>query len=433
MKLTVAFLPALTIGALTHKYLCMNSSLYNLFDSLNQRGIKYFLLTDFESDFRSNDIDLYVNPDSKTAFESLLFNQGWFKRKEPSHHVNHHFYISPASEVYLDVKYSLTFAGSPTDCFTYNRLSQNKLHSKLNSKGVLRPTGLDAIVLYAAHLAYRERGKLEKKHSAYLSQYIDLYRHELDSKGIKVATLIDEWLETRFPEDTSRLREIIAQFFTHSKQKMTRSSRLKYGYGLSVLFLGTDGSGKTTLVKAVNDSLNLKTNKLYLGSGEDNWTSPRMRKFYDYEFKNKALKKLHSIIRSYFVLPLELSLRVLPVFRKSKYHITLIDRFPGFVFLDNKKLRLSIYKLVLPKPDLVFFLYASPEVLVKRKPNETTIERSLHDIKRFEKVANVVSNGNYKRVDTSNLTVEEARNLIMTEIYKHPKVYSNLLTTTSEN
>ncbi len=410
----------------------MNSSLSSLFTYLKENNINYFLLTDFESDLTSNDIDLFVYPNDRQAFENALFKLGWYRRKEPAFHINHHFYISPNSKVYLDVKYELTFANSPSDCFSFDKLNTTKSQVKLNSKGVCRPYGMNAIILYAAHLAYKERGKLEDKHRTYLLHFIELYKYEIDEVDIQVVVQINDWLDKGFPGNTIWLQKIIAPYFVHSKQPMTRPGNLKYGYGLNVLFLGTDGSGKTTLVEAVKDSLNIKNNKLYLGAGEDNWTSHAMKSIYQYSFTSKPFKKIHNLLKSYMVMPLELSLRILPVIRKSKYHVTLIDRFPGFVYLDKHKVRSYIYKFILPKPDLVFFLYASPEVLVKRKPNETTIERSLYDMKRFENVAKLVSNGNYKRIDTSDLTVDEARRMIIDEIYKHPKVYQKLLTTESE-
>jgi thymidylate kinase len=82
----------------------------------------------------------------------------------------------------------------------------------------------------------------------------------------------------------------------------------------------------------------------------------------------------------------------------------------------------------LPKPDLVFFLYADPQVLMKRKPQENTLERSKADLIKFRKVAETVSSGNYISIDTSGLTIDEARDLILSEIYKSHKVYDNLLT-----
>src|SRR5690606_1716117 len=119
--------------------------LQTLFDTLNEGGVKYFLLTDFESDFASNDIDLFVDPSNKVAFEKTLKESGWFKRKEPSYHYNHHFYYSPQSEIYLDVKYALSFASGKDTAYTYLHTEQALSAAVLNGKGVYRPGGTDAV------------------------------------------------------------------------------------------------------------------------------------------------------------------------------------------------------------------------------------------------------------------------------------------------
>jgi thymidylate kinase len=407
----------------------MDAVLPLLFSTLNSKGIKYALLTDFECDFLSQDIDLFVHPTNRLQFEKVLFDMGWYRRKELAYHVNHHFYISPKSAVYLDVKYGPTFANGKDACYTFIGYDSSDIDVQINSKGVCRPSGFNAIALYAAHLAFKERGKLEEKHRVYLAQYIDLYLQEVDASFLEAVEQIQDWLLHSFPGDTSKLQQIIRPYFRLDKKRMTRPKGIKYGYGLNVLFLGTDGSGKTTLVEAVGSSLNLKNNRLYLGAGESSWTSPIMKKIYDYKFSAKPLDRVYSFLKTFAVLPLELSLRIAPIVRKSKYNITLIDRFPGFVFLDKKPGRALLYKSILPTPDLVFFLYADPEVLVKRKPNETTLERSRQDISKFRKVADVISGGHYKSIDTSKLSVNEARDLVISEIFKHPKLYKTMLTT----
>ncbi|TXK46768.1 hypothetical protein FVR03_10525 [Pontibacter qinzhouensis] len=407
----------------------MNEGLVTLFQALNRNAVNYFLLTDFESDLVSNDIDLFVHPGHKQLFEETLLACGWYKRKEPTHHYNHYFYYLPNSDLYLDVKYALSFANGPDKCFSYNRQEEAMQDTILNSKGIRRPKGIHAVVLYAAHLGYKERGKLEHKHKHYLSSFISLYDAELEKASAPVVQALRTWLELSFPHNIQKLQNILEPHFRYEQKKMVRNKRhLKYGYGLKVLFLGTDGSGKTTLIKAVDDKLNLKTNKLYLGMGDTGWTSSFSKKLYNHKFKIKLVDKFFSVLKTFLVLPAELCLRMLPVKLRSKYAVVLIDRFPGSVFLDKKFGKKTIYESILPQPDLIFFLYADPETLVQRKPDEITLEKSTADIAKFRQVAEVVSKGNYIGIDTSKLSVNEARDFIISEIFKHSKVYTNLLT-----
>lgn len=408
----------------------MNTHLALLFSTLNSKKIRYFLLTDFEGDFDSADVDLFVHADDKRTFEALLFSLGWFKRKEPARHVNHFFYYLPNSKVYLDVKYTLSFANGPNDCFTYTHQDSALAKATLNNNGVYRPVGLDAVLLYAAHLAYKERGKLEEKHRRYLSSYITHYKAECHPKVLPLLEEIEAWLKHLFPAQLQALQQLVSPYFRHEKKVMLRrNSRFtKYGYGLNVLFLGTDGAGKTTLIQEVRQQLNLKSNLLYLGMGENGWTTPLFKKLYEQRSQNKPMNRMLSLLRALVILPSEFMLRILPVKMKSKYSVVLIDRFPGSMFAGDRPRRQLFYETILPKPDLVFFLHADPEVLVSRKPGEITLEGSKANITKFKNVAEVISRGKYFSIDTSKLTIGEARDSIISEIYKHAKVYDNLFT-----
>ncbi|TPE42519.1 nucleoside/nucleotide kinase family protein [Pontibacter mangrovi] len=411
-----------------HPVTSMNACLQTLLSYLHKYKVRYFLLTDFEADFAAGDIDLFVQDNSKAQFEALLKDFGWYKRKEATYHRNHHFYYSPDLQVYLDVKYSLSFASGPDTCYTYTLEREALERAVLNSAGVYRPAGLDAMLLYAAHLAYKERGKLEPKHQAYLRQYLHQYRHELAGPGSNLQEALEQWLAYGSPSSTEKLQQIIAPYFVRHHRQMVRRNKLpKYGYGLKILFLGTDGAGKTTLIKAVEEKINFKAKCLYLGMGENGWTTPITKKLFHYRAGTGLLNKAFNLVKHLVLLPSEFLLRIAPVKSRSRFHVVLIDRFPGTVFVEKKPLSRLLYRAILPKPDLVFFLHASPEVLVQRKPQELTLERSQADLLKFRQVAERVSGGKYISIDTTSISVDEARDKILAEIYKNPKLHHNLL------
>lgn len=407
----------------------LNVHFSSLVSQLHSQGIKYFLLTDFEADLLSRDIDLYVHSDFKVQFEDLLSQLGWYKRKELPQHINHHFYFSPDLEIYLDIKYDLSFANGKQSCFTYLLAEEAIGRATLNNIGLYRPQGADAILLYAAHLAYKERGGLEQKHKQYLCHYLNLYSAELKTLNPATPSAISNWLTNSFPNHTLELQQAIASYFHKEDRPMVRNERFgKYGYGMKILFLGTDGSGKTTLIQAVQEKINLKARKLYLGMGENGWTTQASKRVYNHRFNIVLFDKMLSLVKNFILLPSEFMLRIAPVKVRSRFSLVLIDRFPGSVFMNGRPFSSFLYRTILPKPDLVFFLHAAPEVLVQRKPEELTLERSIADIKKFKQVADSVSGGNFISIDTSHITIDEARDKIIAEIYKHSKVYQNLLT-----
>ncbi|MCJ8164119.1 hypothetical protein MKJ04_04645 [Pontibacter sp. E15-1] len=406
----------------------MDEHLSALVHILDKQHIRYFLLTDFEADFDARDVDLYVHPDCQYDFEQILQQTGWFLRKEPPHHFNHHFYYSPDLAVFLDVKYGLTFAKAKDKCCTYLAADSAMGRVIRNGKGVYRPSGLDALLLYAAHLAFKERGKLEEKHRNYLTFYLKTYQHEVSPQDNKLLEDLHDWALHFFPDGVDELQRLLRPYFEQQHLRMVRKKpRFNYGFGLKILFIGTDGAGKTTLIEAVGKKINLKTRKLYLGMGENGWTSPLTKRLYQAKVSRKPFSKLLNLFRNLVVLPAEFMLRILPVQLKAKYAIVLIDRFPGSILLRNSRLT-QLYRAILPKPDLVFFLYADPEVLVNRKPNESTLERSKKEVIKFRKVAETVSAGHYIPIDTASLTIAEARDQIISEIYKNAKVHAALLT-----
>ena len=406
----------------------MIKPLYNLFSCLKDSDIQYFLLTDFDAELTSRDIDLYIDIASKREFEKIIYELGWYKRKEPSYHINHHFFLSPQSNVYLDVKYELSFACEKHKCHTYKYTENAINRSYFNSKNIRRPGSYDAVLLYAAHLAFRERGKLEAKHGYFLYEYLTDFENQHSHLPTEIFQ-IRNWLENEFPLNTNSLQEILHPYFRQEQKRMVQHKK-KYniGWGAKILFLGTDGAGKSTLIKAVKEKLLLKNKQLYLGTGEHGWTSTQMKKLLQWKSRNKIINKLYGFFKTYFLLPVEFLLRIVPVKIKSKYSVVLIDRIPGKIFLENSKHKQLLYKSILPKPDLVFFLNARPEILQERKPLEFSTERSLADIEKFRKVADKISGGNYISIDTSNLSISEATDLILSEIYKNHKVYENLLT-----
>jgi len=198
-----------------------------------------------------------------------------------------------------------------------------------------------------------------------------------------------------------------------------------FGFGMSVLFLGTDGTGKTTLVRALDEKLNLKTKQLYLGTANEYWILNFIKKLNNFQSKNIFLNKLHYIFFTGICFPIELGIRTFLANINGKFKVILIDRFPGYPFLNSNLLINKIYSFILPKPDLIVFLKGDALEISRRKV-ELNKEKTIQNMIKFEKLAKFLSNDKYISIDTTKKSIEESIFIVKTKIFSIKKIYNIL-------
>ena len=152
-----------------------------------------------------------------------------------------------------------------------------------------------------------------------------------------------------------------------------------FNSGQTVVFLGADGVGKTTIINILNTVIYAQ--KTYMGSRD-----------YIFEFfypkifnKNKFFSFIHFIS-----IYLENLYKCYKNFLgKIKGKVVLIDRYPSFQYYMQKKdlslyLNILFYKYLFPKPDKIIVLYYEPRIVAKRK-NERSIEAVKELYKEFRR------------------------------------------------
>lgn len=175
---------------------------------------------------------------------------------------------------------------------------------------------------------------------------------------------------------------------------MTRKSKK------TVVFIGIDGSGKTTTITKIKEELKKigeESKVVYMGLG-DNFTLPFLRKMLEFysnikykqlnKIRKKELKKDNWRERKFFwilIQYIELWIRWIKSKIFSKEKIILFDRFfyDGLIFSNEKNFH--FFKKFTPKPDVCFMLVAPPEIIIKRKN-----EASLKNIENFYKKAELL-------------------------------------------
>ena len=154
-----------------------------------------------------------------------------------------------------------------------------------------------------------------------------------------------------------------------------------------ISFIGPDGAGKSTMVKALQEHLQKverKPSVVYIGRGKGYmlpiWGLGRRYKEYEKK-KNATTPKKNSVKREItynlaaVIFTLDLALRYLvSVFPKRRtQHIVITDRYCSDIYLMKhvqKGIRSFLFNLF-PKPTITFYLYNNPELLRQRRPQES--------------------------------------------------------------
>ncbi len=149
---------------------------------------------------------------------------------------------------------------------------------------------------------------------------------------------------------------------------------------IKIVFVGCDGSGKSTIIKYFKQELEKEGKSVEVFFlGWRNFQNPILRlfsKFYMKRKERKAVKeeKLERF-RSrgwifYTIYYSELLLRYLKILFSRKEYI-LIDRYFYDELAFSKGMKLKFFKIITPVPNICFILKASPEILRKRGENIT--------------------------------------------------------------
>jgi len=168
--------------------------------------------------------------------------------------------------------------------------------------------------------------------------------------------------------------------------------------GKLVSFIGMDGAGKSTIVRAIHKTLEnkgFKVSSVYIGRGRANllpiqFFGKLYRKAGGIEsnvaVKGKTFEKIsimHTLAAPIFAADLLLRYFFVIVPKLIINDFVITDRYSTDILLMNKvpmKLKKFLYYFF-PKPNKIIYIYNTLSILHKRKP-----EHPLEDLKRQEKL-----------------------------------------------
>jgi len=408
----------------------------DLLDHFKRVNIDFELLSGFfdkNNKFdKNNEIDIWVSKSSKDKFLSFLDTLGFKKRIEIPNKggCEYYIYFKEDISITLDVKYELHYYEKTfeywlsKDPVIKNRTSGKRFDSDYN-KWKFR------LLNYVAECVWVKGNRLNHRHISNIQKYIN-HTHIENIMNDDLPNVLNNVItkEVGIKEKRKNLEKEIKHYFDKKYSINTywkfQYKKYKFGLGNTILFLGPDGAGKTSLIDAFSSSLSLKHNKLYLGMGADGWIL-RSVKWLKFNSKNSFVRWLPlGFLFKYLGFPLELLSRQFKVSKYSKNRIVLIDRYPGYVFLYGK-VTPYLYSLILPKPDLIILLTGDAKQIAARKPNETTEARTISEIKKWRKVAIKLDPSRIIEIDTTKNDIDQCKNIIIKELASNSNLTNKVL------
>ncbi|WP_111709971.1 hypothetical protein [Lutibacter citreus] len=424
--------------------------LSNLFSSLSNANIDYFVIGEYEKLPEStggSDLDIIVSPKDIGQFLDILNNLILENQLNVAS-----YYINNNGLFYRILSQKNPFWGLQVDLFFKGFYFQNHEYFPIKEirgnifiyKGIkVLDLNKAYLIGYLKEIVHKSwsKDKYIKGFVAEVSKDVEKYKKLfLQLYGQNFVDIVFKGLsENEIKENSMILGEIMFKQIYNSPFSKIKNVLDKINYikrvfkqpGYSIAFLGTDGSGKSTIINSISPILNeafhnsvyyehLRPNKFpsiaKLIGEKENFDGP-VRDPHSKE----ASGFFGSILRwSYYLLDYTLGygLKIFPK-KAFKSSVWIFDRYYYDYRIDKQRTRvnlpdwvLRLGQFIIPEPDLIICLGADPEAIYSRKP-----ELSLEEVKRQ---VNVLSKfcSTHKRavwVDTSQ-SIEKSINDSMNEI-----------------
>ena len=399
-----------------------------LADALDRAGARWLILRNHQDlpDRIGHDVDFIVHPDDAATVEltirGVASRTGLFLVRTYVG-IEHHSFDVAASDLtgrlflHVDVQTSMQFRGRrliDADRLLADRRRSGRvwvpspgvegyallLHAGLN-KRALKPKYRGRVVaLQMEHPGEIERAATQDLGSD-LAGRLGAVRSEAD-----LLALTDE-LERAIDRRHRANRWRRPMFEVRSA---ATQARLKLRpRGLFVCFLGPDGSGKSSTTEMVAELLGaqqavLPVRRVYMGSGTPVLPTRKLtRRMHGIkkdgegkaqEIRDVTPRRLRGALHVTADEILRYWVQVRP--RLSPHGIVLADRYAYDLFrVNNAKVRTRWFRrigtMLIPSPDITFFLEGDPEVIAARK-RELTVEETVRQQAAYRDLAAFVPN-----------------------------------------
>lgn len=429
------------------------STFFNFFNHLDEAGIDYVLLGQFNENIDSIDSDIdFMVSDKDFKKLDIVFNNinsiGSLRLVQVlRHEITAAYYV-------ISIEGAQGFKLMALDaCSDYRKNGVLWLKSeqvlknrKKNKAGFWVPSDQDNFKYYL--IKRIEKQSIAKQHLEYfeacISLNLDDYRTSLQELfGVVYAKKVEKailsldlkWFETELKTLAHKLRQnkpkqtMLTLFNSYLSEQKRKLSRIIEPTGIVITMLGPDGSGKSTILNFVVENFHeafRKTKLFHLrphfgkqssGQSVENPHAQKPRSSF------AGLSKLIYFLVDYwygwirYVLP-------------NKFESTLIifDRYYHDMSVDSYRYRLpnnfrfaKWSQVFVPKPDIWFIFIAPPPVLVERK-GEVTLSEAEKQVEKYSSLKTELNNAFL--IDTNSemqKTLHQVQTQLLSELENRAK------------
>lgn len=406
---------------MSHTFSNQATLLTELFDLWNQEEIGYLVLRNYEElpAFTGNDIDILIDPQELDRAQDLL--RGLAKGKSWGVHnigefacrAVYLFHEETLEQVHIDLIcgikwHALLLMGHQ------QMLQQRQSYNNFYVPAPAHEAALDLIyrLVYSGHVKEKYKDKIREEASGDRRAMVDVLNDwigqgmadrvvELAARG-EWKRIEDSCFEIRKNVLRTNLRKPRSLVFSLWKDVLRLVRRLVHPPGISIVFFGPDGCGKTSVAERLQIALQ-KSFSLEKGM-RCHWKPIRPKGGSVAPVVDPHGRPLRSWLMSriYFIyhyLPFIWGwwIYVKPVLFKNG--LIILDRYYYDFFVDLHRYRLNLPQwivklgfLFVQKPDLVFCLDAEPEILQARK-KEVLFEECHRQRETYRALAKKLPNG----------------------------------------
>ena len=407
---------------------------------LKNKSIDYVITNGYEDLFSEasteNDVDILFRKQDFLVIEELLktfCNLNGFKIVQIYHqevYAKNVFLYNPENQKILNLDIYGLFHRNHVVYFSEDEIFNNKTFYK----------GINILAIHQEFFHYFlkkiTKGDLEENVFLYLKML--LLKDEVNCTKVLESHLVktDEKIKEAFLTDAiaainqnkkailSDLKKGKPGLIYWIKDKIRILKRILNPTGISIAFLGPDGSGKTTIINGlVNSNLPFRqTNYFHLKPIEN---SDKKITVTSDPHKFKPYNKLKSFVKlCYFFYQYNFGWLKNIIALKVRSSLIIFDRYYDDLIADNRRYRYGggdffakFFRLLIKKPALYFILVTDAKTIYERKQEVAFSELE----RQVEKYRSLADNKRYFEIDVSktpDLIVKDVHSILMKKMHE---------------